>query len=166
MIHPVFHVSQLKKKVGAVTTVHSKLPVVGPEGKLRIEPLVILDRRTVKKRNQPVTEVLIQWSNLAEEDATWESWNELLKQFPDNCLEDKTNSKEGAMSAISELGTVVDKFDFVKLIEGGTSALESLGREATVKELGQETAKSDEAHVVTELSVQMEKTGDNEMEKV
>jgi hypothetical protein len=44
--------------------------------------------------------------------------------------------------------------------------LESLGREATVKELGQETAKNDEAHVVTELSVQMEKTGNNEMEKV
>jgi hypothetical protein len=70
------------------------------------------------------------------------------------------------LSAISGLGTVVDKFDFVKLIEGGTPALESFGREATVKELGQETAKSDEAHVVTKLSVQMEKRGDNEMEKV
>jgi hypothetical protein len=90
----------------------------------------------------------------------------LLKQFPDNCLEDKTNSKEGAMSAICGLGTVVDKFDFVKLIEGGTPVSESLGQEAMVNELGQETAKSDEAHVVTELNVQMEKTRDSEMEKV
>jgi hypothetical protein len=74
-----------------------------------------------------------------------------------------TPSERGQQNQYKQTSTVSylragDRCRFVKLIEGGTPALESLGREVMVNELGQETAKSDEAHVVTELNVQMEKT--------
>jgi hypothetical protein len=44
LIQPIFHVSQLKKCVGLTTTVLTKLPLVGPEGKLKITPLAILSK--------------------------------------------------------------------------------------------------------------------------
>lgn len=72
LIHPVFHISQLKKIVGDGYIVNSSLPLAGPEGKIRIEPIAIIDRRVVKKRNCAVPNILVRWSNLADEDATWE----------------------------------------------------------------------------------------------
>jgi hypothetical protein len=44
----------------------------------------------VKKKNQPATELLVQWSNTADEDTTWEDYTEPSKQFSNFCLEDKT----------------------------------------------------------------------------
>jgi hypothetical protein len=60
LIHLVFHVSQLKKHIGPAIAVLTKLPLVGPKGKVRIVPLAILDRRGVKRNNQVVVEVLVQ----------------------------------------------------------------------------------------------------------
>lgn len=36
----------------------------------------------VKKGNAAAVEVLVQWSNTLPSDATWESWDDLHKQFP------------------------------------------------------------------------------------
>ena len=55
-VHPVFHVSQLKKHVGLAKT-QSQLPLLDDQGLITKEPLSILDRRMVKKRGQDVTEV-------------------------------------------------------------------------------------------------------------
>ncbi|XP_073268339.1 uncharacterized protein [Populus alba] len=79
LIHPVFHVSLLKKKVGDATIVSSKLPVSDKEGRMRIMPLAILDRKLMKKGNRASTAVLVQWSNLYLEDATWEDLSDLQK---------------------------------------------------------------------------------------
>jgi len=84
LIHPVFHVSLLKKKIGDATIVSSKLPVSDKEGRMQIMPLTILDRKLMKKGNGAATAVLVQWSNLYPEDATWEDLSDLQKQFP-NC---------------------------------------------------------------------------------
>ncbi|KAL0394552.1 UNVERIFIED_CONTAM: Transposon Ty3-G Gag-Pol polyprotein [Sesamum latifolium] len=53
-IHPVFHVSQLKKKVGsAMCTPH--LPVtLTAHGHVVLEPEVVLDRRLNRKNNRPI----------------------------------------------------------------------------------------------------------------
>jgi hypothetical protein len=99
LIHPVFHVSQLKKRVGPSIPIQTKLPLVGPEGKLRIAPLAILKRRVTKKNNQPFVEVLVQWSNLPVEEASLEDYYALRDQFPDVSLEDKTNLKGKVLSA-------------------------------------------------------------------
>jgi hypothetical protein len=63
LIHPVFHVSQLKKRVGPTIEIKAQLSLSGPEGRLQDEPVAILQRRIVKKRNQPVVEVLVQWED-------------------------------------------------------------------------------------------------------
>jgi hypothetical protein len=36
MIHSVFHVSQLKKKLEPIVTVNSGLPLIGSEGQIRL----------------------------------------------------------------------------------------------------------------------------------
>ncbi|GMI89883.1 hypothetical protein HRI_002657600 [Hibiscus trionum] len=81
-IHPVFHVSQLKKHVGS-DEVQGQLPLIGPDGGISKEPAKIIDRRIGKKGNRTVTEVLVEWTNTFPEDATWEVLYQLQQQFPD-----------------------------------------------------------------------------------
>ena len=68
-IHPVFHVSQLKKHVGSLT-VQSPLPVLTEERVIAKEPISIVDRRLVNKHGKPVTEVLVVWKNSFPKDST------------------------------------------------------------------------------------------------
>ena len=75
-IHPVFHVSQLKKHVGLAQT-QSTLPLLDDVGLIAKEPISILDRRMVKKHGHAVTEVLVQWRNSFPEDSTWETFADL-----------------------------------------------------------------------------------------
>lgn len=71
-IHDVFHVSQLKKKIGNSKVVQTELPQTNDAGEIRPKPIAILDRRLIKKGNRSATMVLVQWSNRIPEDATWE----------------------------------------------------------------------------------------------
>ena len=71
-IHLVFHVSQLKKMVGATATTCATLLPTGSDGQMLVSPVAILDRKVVKRRNQAVAQVLVQWSNSTPKDATWE----------------------------------------------------------------------------------------------
>ncbi|XP_027067557.1 uncharacterized protein [Coffea arabica] len=58
-IHPVFHVYLLKKNVGNNTTPVLQLPNVDEKGHLRVEPVAILDRRIVRKKNAAAVQWLI-----------------------------------------------------------------------------------------------------------
>jgi len=78
-VHPVFHVSQLKKVVGARHTVTPTLP---PSSVLWSVPAHILQRRQVTKGKRLVQQGLIQWSNLPASLATWEDLEYLRQQFP------------------------------------------------------------------------------------
>ena len=69
-LHPVFHVSLLKKKVGTKRVARSAPPEVNEEGQPLVYPAAILDKRITKRNNQAVTQLLVQWSNLAPENAT------------------------------------------------------------------------------------------------
>ena len=60
-LHPVFHVSYLKKTVGSQVRVGSQLPI--PSTSPALEPLAVLARRMVKKGNRPATQVLVHWAN-------------------------------------------------------------------------------------------------------
>ena len=80
-IHHVFHVSQLKKKLGAHITHVQNLPYADEEGQMRVQPMAILSRRMIKRRNSPVGQV--KWLNSAHEDATWEDWSFIASNFPD-----------------------------------------------------------------------------------
>lgn len=69
-IHPVFHVFQLKKLVGDVSTT-TQLPSVIYET-LTKTPELILERNMVQRKGQAATMVLVKWANQLEEEATWE----------------------------------------------------------------------------------------------
>ncbi|KAJ3687784.1 hypothetical protein LUZ61_016948 [Rhynchospora tenuis] len=99
-IHPVIHVSQLKIKHGSGVSVNAQLPVVGPDGELRIEPQKLLARRVIKRRNEPVSQWLVQWVNRPEEAATWEDFEYLNQNYPNFVLEGKNLAVWEAMSGI------------------------------------------------------------------
>ena len=82
-VHPVFHISLLKKRVGTKYTATTTLPKLGPEGQFLVYPYKLLERRSVKKANRAVVQWLIQWSHSIAEDATWEDAASVMEQFPD-----------------------------------------------------------------------------------
>ena len=81
-IHPVFHISQLKKCHGNGHQM-GVLPQLREDGLLDYKPQAILERRLGKLNNRPVMYVLIQWTNRPVEEATWEIYADLLQRFPD-----------------------------------------------------------------------------------
>ncbi|KAL5759632.1 hypothetical protein ACOSQ2_018470 [Xanthoceras sorbifolium] len=81
-IHPVFHVSQLKAKIGSRFTSNPQLPHTGPNGQILAQPVAVLERKMVKKHNKAVVQYLIQWSTTSPEDATWEDAEMIHKSFP------------------------------------------------------------------------------------
>lgn len=81
-IHPVFHVSQLKKHVGLNAVPLPGLPLVGDDGKVKNYPVSVLERRVIPRRNEHVVQWLVQWENLDSTDATWEDAAFIQKTFP------------------------------------------------------------------------------------
>jgi hypothetical protein len=81
-IHPVFHVSCLKKKLGHDIFPLPTLPPVGSSGEIRPEPDFIVDRRLVKRRGRTATEVLVRWKGASSADDSWELLWTLQQQYP------------------------------------------------------------------------------------
>lgn len=81
-VHPVFHISLLKKKDGSKYSVTSALPNLGSEGQFLVHPAQVLERRTVKRYNAAVVQWLVHWSNTIPEDATWEDAKVIMGQYP------------------------------------------------------------------------------------
>ncbi|GJU15924.1 reverse transcriptase [Tanacetum coccineum] len=69
-VHPVFHVSQLKKYKGPIPTATAILPQCHNDGELLSVPMEVLDRRFGKVGNVAQVYVLIRWSNGTVDDAT------------------------------------------------------------------------------------------------
>ncbi|XP_065621855.1 uncharacterized protein LOC136064253 [Quercus suber] len=81
-IHPVFHVSCLKAKLGHNHVVVALLPSVNSNGILTPKPVAVLQTRSHKLRNRLITQHLIQWQGGTTNDATWEDLLVLQQQFP------------------------------------------------------------------------------------
>lgn len=94
-IHPVFHVSLLKKKIGEAALSSNELPPVTDDGELLLEPESVLDTRWVKKGSKIVEQLLVKWKKLQEEDATWEDSQSFTVRFPNINLEDKVAVRGG-----------------------------------------------------------------------
>lgn len=78
-IHPVVHVSQLKKAIGPNIQVQTVLP--SPLDVLQV-PTRVLQRRLRQQGPVSVSQVLVQWSGQPESLATWEDFDELKQRFP------------------------------------------------------------------------------------
>ena len=53
------------------------------EGQFLVKPIAILQRQLVQRANAAVVKLLIQWSNLPPEDATWEDFDFIKAMFPE-----------------------------------------------------------------------------------
>lgn len=101
-IHPVFHVSLLKKAIGDYQ-VQGELPkelevVLDDE----IYPMQVLGSRVTVQGGVSTPQSLIQWKNRPAEDVTWEDDAVLRGQFPDFNLEDKVNLEGGSIDGEKE----------------------------------------------------------------
>ncbi|XP_026410333.1 uncharacterized protein LOC113305526 [Papaver somniferum] len=90
-IHPVFHVSQLKPKLGEVLLPQTTLPSLDSNGYMKVTPLQVLSTRNVKKHQELLEQVLVQWAHSTAADATWEDKASIRKQFPKMILEEKNH---------------------------------------------------------------------------
>jgi len=80
-VHPVFHVSQLKKALPPLTLVSLELPNSTETDAFRY-PVKVLQQRLKPHGDHLVSKVLIQWSTWPATMATWELEEELRSQFP------------------------------------------------------------------------------------
>ena len=71
-VHLIFHVSCLKKVIVDKIPVQTILPELDKEGKIILEPEVIIETRIHQLRNWSISEYLIKWKNPPTEDSTWE----------------------------------------------------------------------------------------------
>jgi len=81
-LHPVFHVSFLKKKLRQHTISIPTFPPVDVNGEIHPEPESILDKRVIPNRGRPLTELLVRWKGAAAEEDTWENAWKLQAQYP------------------------------------------------------------------------------------
>ncbi|KAL2504192.1 RNA-directed DNA polymerase [Abeliophyllum distichum] len=81
-IHPTFHVSLLKKKVGNKAVIVTELPAVTSTQFEDKHPLKIIQARVFKKGDRAGVQWLVQWDNQLEEEATWEDSEEIQQQHP------------------------------------------------------------------------------------
>lgn len=77
LVHPVFHVSQLKPFTPNYSPVFQDLSTVSDLTVGTPEPVEILDRRLVKKGSSAKQQILVKWSTLPLECATWEDYTVL-----------------------------------------------------------------------------------------
>jgi hypothetical protein len=82
-VHDVFHVSQLKKCLGAP---EGQIPMEDLDAKEDLSyeeyPIKILEMSKRVTWNKRVKMCKVQWSHHTEEEATWEREEELKAEFP------------------------------------------------------------------------------------
>jgi hypothetical protein len=83
-IHPVFHVSQLRRCLRELDKEHIPIEAVDLQKDLRYQEVhvKILDIVTKRTRNSEVRICRVQWSRHSEKEATWEREDALRKEFP------------------------------------------------------------------------------------
>ena len=96
-VHPAFHVSTLKKVVGAHVVSDTLVLKEDKED----ERVLVFPEKVLKKRFQQIeegliAEVLIKWLSRDEDEATWERLEDIKIRFPEANLEGKVNVKGGS----------------------------------------------------------------------
>jgi hypothetical protein len=93
-IHPVFHVSLLKKAIGNYQA-QGQLPTeLDIDDTADVYPETVLGTRVIRVGDSEVQQSLIKWKHKSMEDVTWEDNVVLRGQFPEFCLEDKAFAEE------------------------------------------------------------------------
>ncbi|GLT61286.1 hypothetical protein SLA2020_340050 [Shorea laevis] len=77
-VHPVFHISLLKRHLGSKHIACPHLPEVLEDGRMSPKPQAVLETRIKNKK----AELLIHWQGLSPAEATWEDKESIQSQFP------------------------------------------------------------------------------------
>ena len=95
-LHPVFHVTVLKKRIGDPSLIVDELPRFDDEGRMLLQPREALNYRVVSRgtMRKSVWQVLIRWGKAPKEEATWEDYDDIRARFPQFILEGKDILKE------------------------------------------------------------------------
>jgi hypothetical protein len=104
-VHPVFHVSCLKKVIGDKIPIQTIFPELDKEGKIILDLEAITDTRIHQLRNRSISEYLIKWRKLPAEDSTWED-ESFIQKHPNfskvtQALRTTLVSRGGACSALN-----------------------------------------------------------------
>lgn len=94
-IHPVFHVSLLKRYTGEGEIKNNELPKEFFHDHPISKPLAICATRQVLRHGKLEKQLLVQWNDSPLEDATWEKSEEIQRLYPNIHLEDKVTFEEG-----------------------------------------------------------------------
>jgi hypothetical protein len=83
-IHPVFHVSQLRRCLKVLEEKRVPVETIDLQPDLRYHevPVEILDTVVKRTRASEVRVCRVQWSRHGVEEATWERKDALRKEFP------------------------------------------------------------------------------------
>ena len=92
-LHDVFNVGLLKAYRGDPPTATPALPHTS-DGRLTLTPATVARVMQAQQR-RGVWHVLVHWTGMPEEEATWEKLEEFKQQFPDVQLEDELFAKAG-----------------------------------------------------------------------
>ena len=93
-IHPVFHVSQLKRVLGSHHQVSVLPPVCDDLQEVIVQPESVLATRY---NETGALELLVKWSGLQSHDDSWVLAKEFKREFPSFKLEDKLNVAGGGV---------------------------------------------------------------------
>ena len=88
-IHPTFHVSLLKPFHGPQPVKSYPLPEITVANQPVMVPIAILAARIKNINNQPIKQLLVQWSLSQPEDATCENYEDFCQLYKVTNLADK-----------------------------------------------------------------------------
>jgi len=95
-IHPVFHISKLRRFHGrpreGLIPLHASLTSTA----VPLEPHEILGNRTLLTSKGAIQQLLVRWKGLSEDEASWEDLEGFERTWPDWTLEDKVTFKGGS----------------------------------------------------------------------
>ncbi|WMV40886.1 hypothetical protein MTR67_034271 [Solanum verrucosum] len=100
-VHPVFHISMLKKCMGDPSLI-VQTENMGIKENLSYEETSVqnLDRQVCKLRTKEVASVKVLWRNQFVEEATWEAEEDMKMRYP-QLFESRENAIEGNNSLLS-----------------------------------------------------------------
>ncbi|KAJ1378271.1 Chromo-like domain superfamily [Sesbania bispinosa] len=104
-IHPVFHISILKKCVGNFSQQYYPLPLYTTEDGPQYLPKLILGYHSIFQHGIWVDQVHVKWMDLPSTASTWESISFMRNHFPSFDLGDKVHFNGGGIDTtpITEL---------------------------------------------------------------
>ncbi|XP_066317156.1 uncharacterized protein [Miscanthus floridulus] len=83
-IHPVVHISQLKRHVPPSVTVEDDITAVPDDPTQQPQPLQFLANRMIQKGASTLSQIQVRWSEQAPTLLTWEEATDLRRRFPNH----------------------------------------------------------------------------------